>query len=158
MTTLVVASTRHGSTREIAERICTTLREAKGVNAIVEDVSAASKILDSVDAVIVVAPVYRNAWHKPATAFVTAHQAELDKKSLFLAASGGSPELDAGIRAKLDTLGARDVTYLRGAVFEEKLGFLEKLQIKVAGGQYGDFRNWHAVEEWAKHVGTRGAV
>lgn len=158
MTTLVVATTRYGSTREIAERIAGVLRSAKGVNAVVEDPHAAQKLLDSAEAVIVVGPVYQNAWHKPADAFVAGNRAELERKSLFLVASGAGPSIPDDVAARLEALGGREVAYLRGALFKHKLSWWEKLQTKLVGGAYGDFRNWDEVEAFAKHAANRGAV
>ncbi|MEV4900236.1 flavodoxin domain-containing protein [Citricoccus sp. NPDC055426] len=157
MTTLVVASSQHGSTREIAERIAEVLRVNKGVTTVVEDTKDAPKWLATVDAVVVALPVYGGSLDKAGKAFLDSHRAELADKSLFIAASGGSPGLDPKLEAVLGTYGARDVTYLRGAVTEEKLGFLEKLLIKMAKGQFGDFRNWDAVEAWGKSLAARGA-
>jgi menaquinone-dependent protoporphyrinogen oxidase len=157
MTTLVVASSKHGSTREIAERVAKVLRVNKGVTAVVEDTQDAPKWLATVDAVVVAVPVYRDALHAPGRAFLDAHRAELADKSLSILVSGAAPELSPKLRAKVDTYGARAVTYQRGALYEEKLGFVEKLLIKAARGQYGDFRNWGAIEAWGKSLTTRGA-
>lgn len=157
MTTLVVASSHHGSTREIAERIAEVLRVNKGVTTVVEDTKDAPKWLATVDAVVVALPIYGGSLDKVGKAFLDTHRAELADKSLFIAASGGGPELDPKLRAVLDAYGARDTTYLRGAVTEEKLGLMEKLLIKMAKGRFGDFRNWEAIEAWGKSLADRGA-
>lgn len=157
MTTLVVASSQHGSTREIAERIAQVLRENKGVTTVVEDPKDAPKWLATVEAVVVALPIYKNALDKAGKAFLDSHRAELADKSLFILASGGSPELDPRLQATLESYGARDVTYLRGAVTEEKLGFLDKFLIKAAKGQFGDFRDWDAIEAWGKSLSAHGA-
>jgi menaquinone-dependent protoporphyrinogen oxidase len=157
MTTLVVASSKHGSTREIAERIAKVLRVNKGVTAVVEDTKDAPKWLATAEAVVVALPVYREALHQPGKAFLDSHRAELANKSMFILVSGGAPELSPRLQATVNAYGARDVTYLRGALTEEKLGFLENLLIKVARGQYGDFRNWDAIEAWGKSLASHGA-
>ncbi|MFC7403388.1 flavodoxin domain-containing protein [Citricoccus sp. GCM10030269] len=157
MTTLVVASSKHGSTREIAERIAKVLRENKGVTTVVEDTKDAPKWLATVEAVVVALPIYAGSLDKAGKAFLDTYRAELAGVSLFIAVSGGAPELDGGLRATVDAYGARDVTYLRGALFEEKLSFKEKLLIKLAKGQYGDYRDWDAVDSWGKSLANRGA-
>lgn len=157
MTTLVVASSQHGSTREIAERIAEVLRVNKGVTTVVEDTKDAPKWLATVDAVVVALPVYGGSLDKAGKAFLDTHRAELAGTSLFIAVSGGSPELAPRLREVVASYGARDVAYLRGAVTEEKLGFLDKLTIKLARGQFGDFRNWDAIEDWGKSLASHGA-
>ena len=47
--------------------------------------------------------------------------------------------------------------YFRGAVTEERLGFLDKLKIKLAKGEYGDFRDWNAIEAHASALVQHGA-
>ncbi|MGM7671198.1 flavodoxin domain-containing protein [Microbacterium sp. A93] len=157
MTTLVVASSQHGSTREIAERIAEVLRVNKGVTTVVEDTKDAPKWLATVDAVVVALPVYGGSLDKAGKTFLDSHRAELADKSLFIAVSGGSPELAPKLQATVDAYGARDTAYLRGAVTEAKLGFKDKMLIKLAKGQFGDFRNWEAVEAWGKSLAARGA-
>lgn len=157
MTTLVVASSQHGSTREIAERIAEVLRVNKGVTTVVEDTKDAPKWLATVEAVVVALPVYGGSLDKAGKAFLDSHRAELADKSLFIAVSGGSPELSPKLRAVVDAYGARDTAYLRGAVTEEKLAFKDKMLIKLAKGQFGDFRNWDAVETWGKSLAAHGA-
>ncbi|MBD4382352.1 flavodoxin, partial [Xanthomonas citri pv. citri] len=58
MTTLIVTSSAHGSTREIAERVAEVLRTSQAVPTVVEDVEGAAAWLATADAVIVAAPVY----------------------------------------------------------------------------------------------------
>lgn len=158
MTTLVAVESANGSTREIAERIAATLRNNKGVNAVVEDLDGAKKLLNRVDAVVVAAPVNNGTWNKKATAFVAANRAELEPKSLFLVASGASPVLDPEVKTVLEAFKPRGIGYLRGAVFEEKTGLLGRLKMKYTGGSYGDFRDWDAVDSWAKEIANRGAA
>ncbi len=157
MTTLVVASSQHGSTREIAERIAEVLRVKKGVTTVVEDTKDAPKWLATVDAVLVALPVYGGSLDKAGKAFLDSHRAELADKSLFIAVSGGNPELPPKLQEVVASYGARDVAYFRGAVTEAKLGFVERLSIKLAKGQFGDFRNWEAIEDWGKSLASHGA-
>ncbi|XKH53214.1 flavodoxin domain-containing protein [Citricoccus nitrophenolicus] len=157
MTTLVVASSQHGSTREIAERIAQVLRVNKGVTTVVEHPKDAPKWLATVEAVVVALPIYRDALDKTGKAFLDTHRAELADKSLFILASGAAPSINPRLQATIDSYGPRDTAYLRGALTEEKLGFLDKLSIKLVKGQYGDFRNWDAIEAWGKSLSDRGA-
>ncbi|MDI3330798.1 MAG: flavodoxin domain-containing protein [Micrococcus sp.] len=157
MTTLVVASSKHGSTREIGERIAEVLRTNKGVTTVVEDPQDAPKWLASVNAVVVALPIYAGSLEKDGKAFLDTHRAELANKSLFVLVSGAGPEFDGSLRTVLEAYGPKELGYFRGALFEEKLGWFEKLMIKVAKGQYGDFRDWPAIEAWGKSLATRGA-
>lgn len=157
MTTLVVASSKHGSTREIGERIAEVLRTNKGVTTVVEDPEGAPKWLASVNAVVVALPIYGGSPEKEGKAFLDTHRAELANKSLFILASGAAPEFDGSLRTTLESYGPKELGYFRGALVEAKLGWFEKLMIKAAKGQYGDFRDWPGIEAWGKSLATRGA-
>lgn len=157
MTTLVVASSKHGSTREISERIAEVLRTNKGVTTVVEDPEDAPQWLASVAAVVVAVPIYGGSPDKAGKAFLDTHRAELANKPLFILASGAGPEFDAGLRTTLEAYGPKEIGYFRGALVEDRLSWFEKLMIKVAKGQYGDFRDWPAIEAWGKSLATRGA-
>ena len=79
-------------------------------------------------------------------------------EEVLAAAAGSTPgELDAELRAQLESYRPRSVKYFRGAVVEERLGFLDKLKIKLAKGQYGDFRDWKAIEAYASSLANHGA-
>lgn len=157
MTTLVVASSQHGSTREIAERVAEVLRKNKGVGVEVQDPAHAQKWVQGAHAVLVALPVYRGSLDSEGKKFLDANRAELTGKPLFILASGGGPELDPKLRLVLESYHPKEIGYFRGALVEEKLGFLEKLQIRMAKGQYGDFRDWSAIESWGKSLAHRGA-
>lgn len=157
MTTLFVTSSSHGSTREIAERVAQVLRSKQAVKTVVEDVAGAGAWMDTADAVVVCAPVYGGKLASDAKHFLDSRRAELTEKSLNIVVSGGCPELDAELRAQLESYRPRSVKYFRGAVVEERLGFLDKLKIKLAKGQYGDFRDWKAIEAYASTLANHGA-
>lgn len=157
MTTLVVASSKHGSTREIGERIAEVLHANKGVTTVVEDPQGGPKWLATVDAVVVALPVYGGSLEKAGKSFLDTHRAELANKPLFILASGAGPEFDPRLHTTLEAYGPKEVGYFRGALFEARLGRIEKLMIKLAKGQYGDFRDWPAIEAWGKSLATRGA-
>ena len=157
MTTLVVASSQHGSTREIAERVAEVLRKNKGVGVEVQDPAHAQKWVQGADAVLVALPIYRGKLDAEGKKFLDANRAELTGKPLFLLASGGGPELDPDLRVVLESYHPKEVGYFRGALHEEGLSWLEKTQIRLAKGQYGDFRDWNAIESWGKSLAARGA-
>lgn len=157
MTTLVVASSQHGSTREIAERVAGVLHKNKGVGVTVKDPKDATPWVQGATAVLVALPVYRGSLDAAGKKFLDAHRAELTGKPLFILASGGAPELDHELRLILESYHPKEIGYFRGALVEDKLGFLEKLQIRLAKGEYGDFRDWPAIEAWGKSLGHRGA-
>ncbi|MDY6054889.1 flavodoxin domain-containing protein [Micrococcus sp.] len=158
MTTLIVTASHHGSTREIAERVAEVLQEQQQIETVVEDVKGAAAWLDSADSVIVAAPVYRTRLAKEASAFLDSRRAELSTRPLVLLVSGGAPSLSPRLHAALQAYGPREIGYVRGAVVEERLSGLEKLQLKLSGNEnYGDFRDWAGLESWAKGLtGLRG--
>ena len=157
MTTLIVTSSAHGSTREIAERVAEVLRTSQAVPTVVEDVEGAAAWLTTADAVIVAAPVYTGSLAADARAFLDTRRAELADLPLVILASGGAPELARPVREKLESYGPREVAYFRGALVEERLGRLEKLKLKLSRNEhYGDYRDWDAIEAWAKSLSGHG--
>ncbi len=157
MTTLIVTSSAHGSTREIAERVAEVLRTSQSVETVVEDVHGAAAWLATADAVIVAAPVYGGSLAAEARHFLDSRRAELADKPLLFLASGGGYELDPKVREKLESYGPREIAFFRGALVEERLGWLEKLKLKVSRNEnYGDYRDWDAIEAWAKSLSGHG--
>lgn len=149
MTTMVVVASKHGSTAEIGERIASTL-SARGVKAHVKEVGEAGQWLFETTNVVMGIPVYRQKLLGEGTLFLQAHRTELMGKPLFLFAVGGGPSLDEKLVENLRQFPHRELVYFRGAMDAEKLGFFEKLQLKVAKAPNdADFRDWPAIEDWA---------
>jgi len=157
MTTLIVASSHHGSTREIAERVAEILRTRQSVETVVEDPAGAGRWLDSADAVIVAAPVYSGALDPAAKRFLDTRRAELSLRPLLILTSGGGLELPPKVQAQLDTYDAREVVFFRGAVIEQRLTWVERMKLKRTKKEiYGDFRDWDAIEHWAGSLSSHG--
>lgn len=152
MTTLVVAATTHGSTLEIGERIADTL-ESMGVDALVRGVSEASQDLDSADRVVIGIPVYKQKLLHEGVAFLKSHAADLRDKEIIAFVTGGSPKLDDKLASVLREHGAHEVTYFRGAVDSTKLSTPEKLLLRLVKSPIdADWRDWEAIENWARDL------
>ena len=86
MTVLVVYASKHGATREIAERIAATLTGA-GQPADARR-SENARDLAGYDAFVIGASAYYGHWLKPATEFIRAHQPLLADRPVWLFSSG----------------------------------------------------------------------
>lgn len=152
MTTMVVVASKHGSTVEIGERMVATL-SARGVKAHLKDVSEAGAWLYGAANVVMGIPVYRQKLYGPGTLFLDSHRTELAGKPMFLFAVGGGPRLNQDLVDTLKSYPHREVAYFRGAIDEQKLSVWEKLQLTVARApKDADYRDWPAVEEWAREL------
>ena len=158
---LVAYGTKYGATAEIAEKIGEVLRQT----GLPTDVLTADRVgdLGLYKAVVLGSAVYMGQWRKEASKFLTANEAALAQKPMWLFSSGptgeGDPlELVQGWRlpGKLqpiaDRIGARDVAVFQGAVDANKLNFLEKWILKNVKSPAGDFRNWEAIAAWAATI------
>ncbi len=161
MFALVGYATRHGSTREIAERIATTLVEHGG--------TVELRTLDQVgdvcpyDAVVIGSAVYSGRWLTEATAFVRRQLPALAQRPVWMFSAGrlsgqsgllrwvtrpDAREL-AEFRARLHP---RDHRHFGGAVLRERLSPLQRTAFRAAGGRYGDFRDWDEIDAWAESI------
>jgi menaquinone-dependent protoporphyrinogen oxidase len=179
---LVVYGSRHGGTRGIAERIGDVLR-TEGLDALVTPASVASDV-SSADAYVIGSGVYMGSWLDEPLDFMRRHQDALAARPTWLFSSGpiiGSskskadtdPVTDAlgpedgpgsGGRKKVEALSAaihpRDHRVFPG-VFDPKdppKTFLERVvRIMPAAKNVlptGDFRDWDAIEAWAREIAT----
>lgn len=160
---LVAYGSKHGMTAEIAERIGKIIRDA-GFEV---DVSPA-KVADSpadYRAVVLGSGVYAGMWRRPAAKYLKTHEAELAKKPVWLFSSGptGSGDLEkllsgwnfpGGLRAVAERIKPRGTVVFRGAFDEGKASFFEKWIMKKVKAEYGDFRDWQAIEAWARDIAT----
>jgi menaquinone-dependent protoporphyrinogen oxidase len=178
---LVVYASRHGGTRGIAERIGEVLR-AEGVDATVEPINAAGREVGSADAYMIGSGVYTGSWLKEGTEFLARYRETLARRPTWLFSSGplrgstaGKPGSDpltdalgpedgpgSGGRKKVAELGRaigiREHRIFYGA-FDPKdppKAFAERMvrlmPISTSLLPPGDFREWDAIEAWARQV------
>ena len=149
---LVAYASKYGSTREVAEAICSTLQEA-GLRAHLRPTTDV-RDLDGYDAVVLGAPLYMGRWHRHAHAFLRRHHRALAGKPLAVFALG--PLHDdvekewSDARSQLDAAIARHgvepqaVEVFGGRVDPSQLRFPFS---KIPGG---DARDWDAIAAWGE--------
>ena len=179
-TVLVVYASRHGGTLGIAEKIGEVLG-TEGLEAHVAPADRETDVSNA-DAVVVGSGVYMGSWLKDATAFIKCNEASLETRPVWLFSSGplpGStrspaaedPLADAlgpatgpgsGGRKKVAELSAaihpRDHRVFQGAYdpndpprsISER--FLRLMPVSKDILPAGDFRDWGAIEAWAREI------
>lgn len=170
MHVLVAYASRHGATREIAERIAETLLVA-GLDAEAQP-AASIRSLAEYDAVVIGSAAYMYHWMKEATDLVRHHRSVLAGKPVWLFSSGplGTEAVDANGRDQKvvsvprefpglsDSIGARDHRVFFGAYRRDRkpVGLAERfmslMPAKTEGVPEGDFRDWPEIEAWATGI------
>ena len=174
MNVLVAYATRHGATREIAQRIADILLR-QGLEVSVDDVDRIGDVSGH-DAFVIGSAAYMGRWLSGASAFVRRHRSELAGKPVWLFSSGpvGTDTVDAkgnDVRtaaepkefAELEELlHPRDAHVFWGAYDPnaEPIGFAEALGHRIIRMipparemlPAGDFRNWVEIESWAESI------
>ncbi|MBN2536923.1 flavodoxin domain-containing protein [candidate division WOR-3 bacterium] len=158
---LLAYGSKHGATREIAERIGKVLRDA----GLAVEVKAAKDAgaLTGYRAVVLGSGLYVGAWVKDAANFLKKRADELAGLPVWLFSSGptgaGDPAelLDGKVfPAKLaearDRAQPRDSVLFHGAIDPVKLNFLEKHAIRMVDAPVGDYRDWDTIEAWARGI------
>lgn len=164
---LVVAS-RHGATQGIAERIGEVLR-GEGHTVSVFDAEQAPAP-EWADAVIIGGAAYMGHWLEAASDYVRRHHGALSERPTWLFSSGpvGDERVDRKGRDLLEppqflTDAAADVLAQGVRVFfgrwdpsDEPASFAERLFRKLPVPNsilpIGDFRDWEAIEGWAREI------
>jgi menaquinone-dependent protoporphyrinogen oxidase len=160
---LVAYGSKYGSTAEIAQAIAQVLQE-KGFDVDVASADAAGSPVDYT-ATVLGSGVYAGMWRKEAIEFLESHEADLATRPVWLFSSGptgeGDPvELLDGWRFPTaqqelaDRISPRDVAVFHGCIDSDKLNLAEKLIVKAVKGQFGDFRDWDAIRQWAAGIAT----
>lgn len=158
---LVAYASKYGATGEIAQRIGQELREA-GVSSEVEPVDQVSE-LAPYGAVILGSAVYAGQWLKEAAAFLTDNERALTQRPVWIFSSGptgeGDPvELMKGWRFPealepiADRIQPRDIAFFSGELDLQKLNLAEKLIVKAMKAPTGDYRDWEAIDAWARDI------
>ncbi len=158
---LVAYGSKHGMTGEIAERIGKVIRQA----GFAVDVSPAraAKSPAAYGAVVLGSAVYAGFWRREAARYLRAHEAELAQRPVWLFSSGptGAGDIEKmlegwkfpkGLQPIADRVKPRGVIVFRGAFDAAKAGFFERWIIKKVKAEFGDFRDWPAIESWARYI------
>jgi menaquinone-dependent protoporphyrinogen oxidase len=156
MTVLVSAASKHGATAEIAEAIGRVLRE----RGLAVDVRRAENVtmVDGYDAVVLGSGVYVGRWLEAARKLVEAEATILAARPVWLFSSGpvGDPpkpaEEPVDIAEIVRATGARDHQVFAGRIDKGRLGFGERAMVLALRAPVGDFRDWPAIEEWARGI------
>ena len=160
-TVLVAYASKHGGTRQIAERIGQTLRQA-GVRVDVAPVDSVHG-LDDYGAVVLGSAVYYGRWRKPAASFLKDREKDLAGRPIWLFSSGPTGKGDAAqlvggwrlpeaLMPVAERLQTRDTAVFHGALDKAKLGLLERIIAERVNAAFGDFHDWKAVDAWADGI------
>lgn len=169
MSILVAYASKHGATREIAERIAESLRAA-GQSANALPVQEAGD-LDDYEGFVIGSAAYSTHWLREATAFVMGNRELLAQRPVWLFSSG--PLGAETTNAKVGDLSAvvepteirgffqagihpRDHRVFFGALDPGRLSLAELSCLKRPATRAilpeGDFRNWAQIEEWSEGI------
>ena len=156
MAVLVAYASMHGSTREVAESIASTV-SGRGREAVAKPVDDADPA--GYEAVVLGSAIYFGSWLEPAYRFAEQHHAVLAERPVWLFSVGplGTEVDDAeeqphDIDEVREAVGARDHRTFYGVLRRDALGFKERMMVKAVRAPEGDFRNWDEIRSWAESI------
>jgi menaquinone-dependent protoporphyrinogen oxidase len=160
MRVLVTAATRHGSTAEIAERIGQVLRDELSDVPVQVDVLPSDAVadLDGYDALVLGSAVYMGHWLDGARQLALRFAGSGTDRPVWLFSSGpvGDPpkpdEQPVDVGMVVTTTRALDHRLFAGVLDRRRLGFGERALIAALRAPYGDYRDWAAIEAWARDI------
>lgn len=158
MHVLIAVASRHGSTREIADRIATVL-ERRSIDTDVVDIEPTRWLDAEHDAYIVGSAVYLDRWDRPARTFIRTNQAILASHPLWLFSSGPLDDANPLDKQTPPRTGApplheRDHHVFGGRLDHDALGPLERAVTRMVGAHSGDYRDWDEIDAWAEQIAT----
>lgn len=155
MKILIAVASRHGSTLGVAEAIGKVLR-ADGAEV---DIVTTDEVddLGSYDAVVLGSAVYLGKWLKPARKFAHVHREEFAEIPTWIFSVGAlgdppMPEDCPQVDAIVVETGARDHRLFGGKLDRDDLSLSERLIVHTVHPPEGDYRDWSAVERWARSI------
>lgn len=169
MKTVVVYTSKYGSTTGIAEFIAEKLRQ-QGTEADAHEVGQVHN-LEDYDAFVVGSAVYMTHWMKEAAEFVMRNRVVLASHPVWLFSSGplrtetkdtqgrdvlvsAEPKEIAEFKVAINP---RDHQVFFGGLDASKLAFSHRMVRKMRAARAilpeGDFRNWNDIGAWAMSIG-----
>jgi menaquinone-dependent protoporphyrinogen oxidase len=169
MTTLVGYATAQGSTRGVAERIAAILTAAGSE----VDLLASSDMRSAhgYDTVVLGSAIHNGQWLPDATAAVErldlpAHQCAVwafSVSSVGATSTTLSPRVARYLRRVMPEPDAvqmlrthtelRDHRFFVGAIAPGDWPGFGRIVFRLMGGRYGDARDWHDIDTWARTIG-----
>lgn len=148
---LVAYASKHGSTREVAEAVCSALQET-GCRAHLRP-AAEIRDLDGYRAVVLGGSIYMGRWHRSAHAFLRRHRGALAERPLAVFALGpterGPIDFESA-RAQLDSaLAKHDVKPVLVEVFGGRID-PGRLPFPLSKMPAEDARDWEVIAAWAE--------
>ena len=161
MRILVVYASADGSTAEIGRRIAQRLRE-RGHDASDQPVSSTGS-LHGVDAVVLGSAVHGRQWLDEATGFVNTNRQALHNRPFWTFSVGMPDALPKAVRKmarteenaiinQLGDLRPRGHRLFSGVVKPSQFPLASRIFLHLAGGRFGDFRDWPAIDGWALEI------
>lgn len=158
---LVAYASKYGATAEIAEKIGQALKQ-EGLQADVLPVKKLKSLTDY-QAFIIGSAVYIAMWRKEATNFLKKNANLLVGKPVWLFSTGPAGEGDPvellkgwkypnGLKGVIESIKPSDTAVFSGNMDVKKMNFIEKWMIKNVKSPVGDFRDWEAINKWAKGI------
>ncbi|QGU08761.1 Protoporphyrinogen IX dehydrogenase [menaquinone] (plasmid) [Corynebacterium occultum] len=163
MKVLIAYSSWHGSTAEIAQRLAAVVTR----DGITVDVTSIREAPDPAgyDAVVVGSAVHNQAWSAEAAQFVHHHAFALSQRPVWLFSVGMSDGLPRLLRraaragqdrritdALPSAIQPREHRVFSGVCRPEHLPRWSGIVFRMVGGHFGDYRDWPAIEDWARHI------
>ena len=156
MRVLVSAASRHGSTTEIATRIGDVLAAHAGLAVVVCAPQDVEDIAGH-DAYVLGSAIYMDHWLQAARDLVQRCDGWPDHPVwLFSSGPVGDPPkpdqqpVDVGSVVRVTR--AREHRMFAGVLDRHRLGFGERAVVAALHATYGDFRDWAAIEAWARDI------
>jgi menaquinone-dependent protoporphyrinogen oxidase len=160
MRILIVTASRHGSTSGIAAVIQSELR-ARGF-AVDSVQPAAAPAPSDYDGVVLGSAVYMGNWLAGARTYVENHRDSLNSLPVWMFSSGPlgeetlAPEDDPErLREALNLTNVREHRIFAGRLDRAELGFGERIITRAVKAPEGDFRDWSAIADWARDIGSQ---
>lgn len=156
MTTLILYSSKYGSTKSIAHYIA-DVTAGQGLSVEVRT-PLQEPNLDRYDSVIIGSAVYGGRWRRPLRNYIRTHSKALANMPLWAFSVGplGDPptphDLPKDAVMALEDLGARGHELMPGALDSTHLSFGDRAMIRALSVKDGDYRDWDQITKWSKHV------
>lgn len=170
MAVLVGYATAHGSTQEIAERVAAKLGDG-GWRAGALPLSEVDNA-GAFDAFVLGSAIHGGDWLPEAGAFLDRHAETLASRPVWLfsvstvgaTSSAFGPRVARSLRrltrvprsvaAAWDAIGPRDHRAFAGVIRPEHWGLPGRVFLRGLGGRFGDHRDWHDVDAWARRISS----